>query len=144
MNIKILAAGAKIPVRGSKHSAGLDLKAYIPEGMIIIKPGETEVIQTGIAVEIPAGYFGGIYARSGLATKRGLRPSNCVGVIDSDYRGEVKVALYNDSETVQIVYDGDRIAQLIVQAYAPVKVNVVDELSNTERGAGGFGSTGRR
>lgn len=147
--VQKLVEDARPPERKSDNAAGLDLYAHIINrggvmpGVTYIRSHETMVIRTGIAVEIPEGFFGGIYARSGLATKRGLRPSNCVGVIDSDYRGEVMVALYNDSDTTQAVYDGDRIAQLIIQPYECVNVKVVDELTETERGAGGFGSTGR-
>ena len=107
-----------------------------------IPAGQTEKINTGICVEIPNGYFGAIFARSGLATKRGLRPANCVGVIDSDYRGEVIVALHNDTEKSESIHVGDRIAQLVILPYLPVEFEEVDELSNTDRGEGGFGSTG--
>ena len=110
---------------------------------MVILPHTTLKINTNIAVEIPDGYFGGIYARSGIATKRGLRPANCVGVIDSDYRGNIVVALHNDSDESQIVEPDERIAQLIVQPYLNVELKEVDSLSNTERGHGGFGSTGK-
>ena len=102
------------------------------------------MVSTEIAIEIPFGNFGGIFARSGLASKQGLRPANCVGVIDSDYRGPVKVALHNDSNETREVEKGERIAQLVIIPYLPVSINVVDELSNTERGNGGFGSTGEK
>jgi dUTP pyrophosphatase len=99
-------------------------------------------IGTGIAVEIPEGYFGAIFARSGLATKRGLRPANCVGVVDADYRGELIVALHNDTEFPQEVSEGERIAQLVIIPHLSVRFVEVDDLSSTERGEGGFGSTG--
>ena len=99
-------------------------------------------IGTGIAVEIPEGYFGAIFARSGLATKRGLRPANCVGVVDADYRGELIVALHNDTDLVQEVAEGERVAQLAIIPYLPVNFVEVDDLSSTDRGEGGFGSTG--
>ena len=163
MNVKIkkLTETAKIPTRGSEYAAGYDL--YADEDAEIA-PGQTKLISTGIAVEIPGGYFGGIYARSGLATKQGLRPANCVGVIDSDYRGPVGVALHNDNpyRVTQIskteagrplisapiqyreIKKGDRIAQLVIQKFEPVTFEEVDELSSTERNAGGFGSTGTK
>lgn len=142
LKIKLLAENAVVPTVGSQNAAGLDLYAYIEEGDITVKPFTTVKIRTGIAVEIPDGHFGGVYARSGLATKQGLRPSNCVGVIDSDYRGEVMVALYNDSNKPRKVVNGDRIAQLIIQPYLNAEIDIVDELSETDRGNGGFGSTG--
>lgn len=100
------------------------------------------MIRTGIQVEIPQGYFGAVFARSGLSTKQGLRPANCVGVIDSDYRGEIKIPLYNDSGSTREVHCGDRVAQMVILPYAKVELEEVDELDNTERGTGGFGSTG--
>lgn len=126
------------PTRGSEYSAGLDLYASEPAH---IPAGATVKVHTGIAIELPPETFGGIYARSGLATKQGLRPANCVGVIDSDYRGEIIVALHNDSINAQYINAGDRIAQLIVQPYITAVLNEVDHLSETKRGAGGFGST---
>lgn len=134
---------AKMPTRGSKYSAGYDLYACTDKD-IIIMPHETVKIDTGIAIELPNGTFGAIYARSGLATKRGLRPSNCVGVCDSDYRGNYIVALHNDLDTAQCIQAGERIAQLIVQRFEEVNFVEVDELSDTERGEGGFGSTGTK
>ena len=142
MNIKLLNNNAKIPTRGSAAAAGYDLYAA-SDSSIKIYPHDTIKVDTGIAIEIPEGYFGGIYARSGLATKRGLRPANCVGIIDSDYRGPIIVALHNDTTEVQIIETGDRIAQLIIQPYLNIDFNVVDELSDTERGNSGFGSTGK-
>lgn len=106
-------------------------------------PHETGVIDTGIAVEIPDGYFGAIFARSGLATKQGLRPANCVGVVDSDYRGEIRVALHNDTDEAQFFSNGDRIAQLVLLPYLAAEFDESDELTDTERGSGGFGSTGK-
>lgn len=130
------------PIKGSEYAAGLDLCACIDRGAIDIPAGGTVKVGTGIAVEIPEGYFGAIFARSGLATKRGLRPANCVGVIDADYRGELIVALHNDSAQCETIHIGDRIAQLVIMPYLPVHLEEVDELSDTVRGTGGFGSTG--
>lgn len=141
VNIKKLNENAKIPTCGSKYSAGYDLYACCPETMI--EPHKTKLIGTGIAVEIPEGHFGGIFARSGLATKENLRPANCVGVVDSDYRGEVCVALHNDGEMTRVVSEGERIAQLVVVPYLNVSFEEVKELNTTERGVGGFGSTGK-
>lgn len=135
--------GAKVPERGSKFAAGYDLSACIPDmERVIIHPGDTVKIPTGLAIETPEGYFGGIYARSGLSTKQGLRPANCTGVIDSDYRGEIIVALHNDSHEIRIVEHGQRIAQLVIQPHLNVEFEEVDKLENTERGEGGFGSSG--
>ena len=142
MKIKKLNERAVTPTYGSEFSAGADL--YACEGKeIVIEAGETKLIHTGIAMEIPNGYVGLIYARSGLATKRGLAPANKVGVIDSDYRGEIMVALYNQSNATQTVADGERIAQIVFTPYASAEFSVVDSLDDTERGEGGFGSTGR-
>lgn len=146
MEIKIqkLYEDAEIPTYGSVLSAGMDLYAHLGEHeMLLIKPHETIKVGTGIAVEPPVGYFGAVFARSGLATKQGLRPANCVGVCDWDYRGEYIVALHNDSEEEREVRNGDRIAQLVFLPYITGEIKVVDELSNTERGDGGFGSTGK-
>ena len=143
MKIKKLNDRAVIPTYGSEFSAGADL--YACEGEeIVIKAGETRLIHTGIAMEIPCGYVGLVYARSGLASKRGLAPANKVGVIDSDYRGEIMVALYNQSGATQTVADGERIAQIVFTPYASAEFSVVDELEDTARGEGGFGSTGRK
>lgn len=142
MNINIeLKPGAKVPQRSTSSAAGFDL--YSNEDATILA-GATHVIHTGIIMEIPDGYFGGIYARSGLATKEGLRPANCVGVIDSDYRGEICVALHNDSSSTKHVSAGERIAQLIIQSYAAPTFDVVKSvnINSTERGINGFGSTG--
>lgn len=142
INIKLLDNRASVPTNGSEKAAGYDLKAVTETGATRIPVGETAMIGTGICMEIPDGYFGAIFARSGLASKRGLRPANCVGVIDSDYRGEIKVALHNDSSTCQSIHDGDRVAQLVILPYLPVVFKEVEDLNETERGEGGFGSTG--
>ena len=145
VKIKKLFDDAVIPTHGSEYAAGYDLYAYIKNesGSIQIAPQRMMKINTGISVSIPHDLFGGIYARSGLATKRGLRLGNCVAVIDCDYTGEIMVALYNDSDEVQEVKDGDRIAQLVIQPYITVDFKEVDELPQTKRGKGGFGSTGK-
>lgn len=143
INIKKLNNNSKIPTRGSTEAAGYDLYACI-ERPITIPAHSTEKIGTGLAIEIPDGYFGAIFARSGLATKEGLRPANCVGCCDSDYRGEYIVALHNDTNEAKLIMPDERIAQLVVMPYLAVKFNEVDELPNTDRGEGGFGSTGRK
>ena len=140
--IKRLSDTAIIPTRGSKYAAGYDLYADIKEA-IQINPGDTFKVSSGIAIAIPKGCFGGIYPRSGLATKQGLAPANKVGVIDSDYRGPIIVALYNQSNIPQIIHPGDRIAQLIIQPYWQFDWDEVDELDTTDRGEDGFGSTGK-
>lgn len=144
VNYKKLNDKAVEPIQGSEYAAGLDLCALIQNGAHAqrIPAGATVKIGTGIAMEIPEGYFGAVFARSGMATKRGLRPSNCVGVIDADYRGEIIVALHNDSEKCETIHAGDRIAQLVILPYLGVELNEVADLSDTERGSGGFGSTG--
>lgn len=152
VKIKRLNSTAIAPTYGSEKSAGMDLYANIPneeygiyfkEKGVCIPPHETRKIGTGIAVQPPNGYFGAIFARSGLATKEGLRPANCVGVCDEDYRGEYIVAIHNDSNDAKVIHHGDRIAQLVFLPYENVNVQVVEELDSTERGSGGFGSTGR-
>ena len=140
MNITLLSDNAKIPTRGSEYAAGWDLYAASDA---IIPPHSTAKVSTDIAIEIPTGYFGAVFARSGLATKQGLRPANCVGVIDSDYRGPVIVALHNDTDQVKEIFSGDRIAQLVFIPYSSWDWEVVDELSDTERGDGGFGHSGQ-
>ena len=142
MKIKRVRDKAILPTRGSMYAAGYDLYAALDEP-IGVPSYSTVKIPTGIATEIPSGYFGAIYARSGLATKYGIRPSNCVAVVDEDYRGEWFVPLYNDSDEDYIVSPGDRIAQVVFQPYLCVDFEEVDELNNTARGAGGFGSTGK-
>ena len=148
IKIKKITPDAIMPTRGSEYAAGWDLYANSYEGIksdnwsLIIPPKSTIKIGTGFAIAIPNGCFGGIYARSGLATKQGLAPANKVGVIDSDYRGEVIVALYNHSDLPMTIHKGDRIAQLVVQEYLPFNLLETDELDDTERGESGFGSTG--
>lgn len=139
--LKKLRENAHIPTRGSSAAAGYDLYACLDEP-VVIEPHTTVKIGTGITAALPDGYFAACFARSGLASRQGLRPANCVGVVDSDYRGEYIVALYNDSDESRTVVDGDRIAQLVVMPYLAVVFETVDTLSDTERGAGGFGSTG--
>lgn len=143
MNIKRLKENAIIPTRGSEDAAGWDLYACLDSSFTTIPPHNTVMIDTGWAMAIPNGFFGGIFARSGLASKQGLRPANCVGVIDSDYRGPVKVALHNDTDKPAIINNGDRIAQLILINYANVILEETNELDETTRGTGGFGSTGK-
>lgn len=141
--LKIINNNAIIPTKGSEAAAGYDLYAAI-DTKIMIKPHTTVKIDTGIAVALPDNTFGGIFARSGIATKRGLRPANGVGVIDADYRGNIIVALHNDTDIVQYVEPQERIAQLIIIPYVNVQFKETDELSETERGAGGFGSSGTK
>ena len=143
VNIKKLSPDAKIPSYGSAEAAGADLYA-LTEECVIIESGQTKLIHTGIAMEIPKGYVGLIYARSGLATKKGLAPANKVGVIDSDYRGEIMVALYNHSDIHQSIENGERIAQMVLTPYLSASFSEVGSLSDTERGEGGFGSTGKK
>jgi len=138
---KILNDLATVPTRGSEWAAGVDLYAATDYD-IEIRPGDTVKIDTGLAIAIPRGFFGAIFARSGLATKQGLRPANCVGVIDADYRGPVVVALYNDSDEVQIIPAKSRIAQLVVIHHEDLDFMVKENLPETPRGEGGFGSTG--
>ncbi len=142
VQIKKVREGAIIPKYGSEFAAGADLYACI-DGETLIPSGQTKVITTGIALALPVGYAGLIYARSGLATKSGLAPANKVGVVDCDYRGEVMVALHNHSLEDRTVANGDRIAQLVITPYITAVFEERDELSKTERGDGGFGSTGK-
>lgn len=141
IEVKMTSKTAKLPTRGTSSSAGYDLYADIEED-IEIQPHNTVKISTGLAIAIPEGYFGGIFPRSGLATKQGLRCANCCGVIDPDFRGTMVVALHNDTDEPQKVLKGSRIAQLIVIPYLPLDFTIVDELEETYRGEGGFGSTG--
>ena len=143
VKIKKLVPEAQLPSRGSEYAAGYDLY-YCGDETINIPAHGTVKIGTGVAVDLPEGTFGAIFARSGLATKRGLRPANAVGVIDSDYRGELIVALHNDTETSKTIDSFERIGQLVVLPYFPIVFEEVDELSVTERGEGGFGSTGEK
>lgn len=134
---------AHAPTYGSEFAAGADLYAC-EGGEVTISAGETKLVHTGLALEIPEGYAGLIYARSGIATKRGLAPANKVGVIDSDYRGEIMVSLHNHSAEAQTIADGERIAQLVITPFLAVEYNETDALSDTVRGEGGFGSTGSK
>ena len=141
VQIKKLSEDAVIPYRGSAQAAGYDVYAVNTEDFVI-KSGETVMVKTGLAFVIPDGYFGGIFARSGLASKQGIRPANCVGVIDSDYRGELMVPLHNDTD--QTLKAHERIAQLVILPYLAVEFEETEELSETERGVSGFGSTGKQ
>ena len=143
LRIKKLRDNAQMPTYGSEYAAGADMYAAIDEA-VTIEPGETKFIPTGLAFEIPEGYAGFIYARSGLASKKGLAPANKVGVVDADYRGEVMVALHNHGKVAQTVEAGERIAQMIITPFVAVNYIFSDELDDTVRGAGGFGSTGRK
>ena len=139
--VKKLREGAALPTRWSASAAGYDLRACIEES-VIIAPGATAMVGTGLSIAVPEGYFGAVFARSGLAAKQGVRPANCVGVCDSDYRGEIRVSLINRGREDFTVHPGDRIAQLM---FAPVLHAVFEEaetLDETARGEGGFGSTG--
>ena len=144
IKIKKLKENATIPTRGSAKAAGYDLYACFDniEDKVIIPAHETVKIGTGLAITPPEGYFGAIFPRSGIATKQGLRPANCVGVCDEDYTGEYIVALHNDSEILREVHNGDRIAQLIFLPYVNADFIEADNLDNTDRGSRGFGSTG--
>lgn len=141
IRIRKLRPDATIPTSGSAQAAGYDLYACM-DAPITIAPGETVLIGTGLALALPDGYFGAVFARSGLATKQGLRPANCVGVCDSDYRGEYRVPMHNDSAEPRTISPGDRIAQLIVLPYLSLDFQETDALDVTARGAQGFGSTG--
>lgn len=144
MKIMKIYDDAILPTRGSAEAAGYDLYARLKEHETLqILPHQTTKIGTGIAIECPKGYFTGIFARSGLATKQGLRPANCVGVVDSDYRGEIIVAIHNDSDEIRYIENGDRIAQMILIPYIPMTFVETDELSESGRGQDGFGSTGK-
>lgn len=143
VNVKKLKPEAVLPTYGSEFAAGADLYACI-ENDILVFPGETVMIGTGLAMEIPEGYAGLIYARSGLASKKGLAPANKVGVVDPDYRGEFMVALHNHSKDTQTVEKGERIAQLVITPCIQVAFTEAEELNDTVRGEGGFGSTGTK
>ena len=142
IQLKKLKENALLPTRGSEHAAGYDLYACLEED-VLVAPGQTVKIGTGLAVAVPEGFFGAVFARSGLASKEGLRPANCVGVCDSDYRGEYIIALHNDSGMERTVRHGDRIAQLVILPFLPAEFEECDSLPETARGAGGFGSTGK-
>lgn len=144
VNFKKLNDKAIVPTYGSEFAAGADLYACTEGQTVSFEPGETKLIKTGIAMEIPEGYAGLIYARSGIANKRGLAPSNKVGVVDSDYRGEIMVSLHNHSLETQSISDGERIAQMVITPFLRVEYTETEELSDTVRGAGGFGSTGKK
>ena len=142
VRVKILREGARLPAYGSAQAAGADLYACLSDS-VTVAPGETAFIPTGIALEVPVGCAGLIYARSGLACKRGLAPANKVGVVDSDYRGEVLVALHNHGKAPQTVENGERIAQFVITPVLTPAYEVAEELSDTARNQGGFGSTGK-
>lgn len=142
VKIKKISEKAIIPTYGSPFSAGADLYACL-ESPCEIKPGETAFIHTGLCAELPEGYVGLVFARSGLACKKDLAPANKVGVIDSDYRGEIMVAIHNHGSEIRTVEHGERIAQLLIMPYVTANFIPADELSDTERGSGGFGSTGK-
>ncbi|CDE54108.1 deoxyuridine 5'-triphosphate nucleotidohydrolase [Roseburia sp. CAG:303] len=141
VRVKKLRENAVLPSYGSDYAAGADLYAC---NAVTVEPGATEFVQTGLALEVPAGYAGLVYARSGLACKKGLAPANKVGVIDADYRGEIMVALYNHSSQAVEVEPGERVAQLVITPYLTAVFEETEELSDTVRGEGGFGSTGRK
>lgn len=142
VNVKKLDPRAKLPTYGSEYAAGADLCALL-DAPVEIAPHATVLIHTGLAAEIPEGYAGLIYARSGLATKRGIAPANKVGVVDADYRGEIMISLHNHSDIPQAIEPGERVAQLVITPFLTADFRETDELSNTVRGAGGFGSTGK-
>lgn len=143
IKFKKLTETAQTPTRGSEYAAGYDLYADTDKE-IMVEPHTTAMVGTGLSIAVPEGYFGAIFARSGLASKRGLRPANCVGVCDSDYRGEYIVALHNDSDQMRSIAPGERIAQLVLMPFLHVEFVEAEELDETERGAGGFGSTGTK
>ena len=142
MRVKKLRENAFVPTYGSVEAAGADLYACLEEA-VVIQPGKTVFVPTGLAMEVPKGCAGLIYARSSMGTKRGLAPANKVGVIDSDYRGEVMVALHNHGSEPQTINHGERIAQLLITPVLSPAFEVAEELDDTLRGAGGFGSTGK-
>lgn len=143
IKIKKVNPNAKIPTRGSDQAAGYDLYACLDAEIVTIPAHQTLKVPTGLSMAIPEGYFGAIFARSGLAAKQGLRPANCVGVIDSDYRGEFMVMLHNDTDEPKTVENHDRVAQLVVMPFMSVEFQETDSLDETQRGSGGFGSTGK-
>lgn len=132
----------KVPAYGTSHAAGIDLYSYTKED-IEVKPHETVKIHTGVKVEIPEGYFGGVYPRSSTGVKKQLMLANTIGVIDSDYRGEIMVFFYNYGNETQVIKNGDRLAQLVIQPYLRCNIELVDSLEDSARGEDGFGSTGR-
>lgn len=143
MKVKKLDPRAKLPTYGTEYAAGADLYVCLSEAVTIL-PGETKLLPTGLAIAVPHGYAGLIFARSGMATKRGLAPANKVGVIDSDYRGPLLVALHNHGTAPQIVEHGERVAQLAIMPVMMPEMELVEELDETVRGEGGFGSTGTK
>ena len=143
VKIKKIKDNAIIPTRGSASSAGYDLYACLDEDEIVIEPNTNKLIGTGISLQIPEGYFSAIFARSGIASKQNLRPANCTGVIDSDYRGEYFIPLHNDSNEIRIIKNKERIAQLVILPYMPIEFEETDSLDETLRGDKGFGSTGK-
>jgi len=143
IRVKVLRPGATLPTYGSVEAAGADLYACL-EADVVVAPGQTVFVPTGLAMELPAGWAGMVYARSGLATKRHLAPANKVGVIDSDYRGEIMVSLHNHGTVPQTIDPGERIAQMVITPYLTAQFFEAEELSDTVRGEGGFGSTGTK
>ncbi len=142
VKVKKLTPTAVLPTYGTEFSAGADLYADMEEEKLVFAPGETKFVHTGLAMEIPTGFVGLVYARSGIASKRGLAPSNKVGVVDSDYRGEIMVSIHNHSNSRQEILKGERVAQMVIAPF--LRCDYVEgELTDTERGIGGFGSTGR-
>ena len=142
VRFKKLRPGAQVPTYGSAGAAGADLRACL-DAPVTIQPGETKMLPLGVAVEIPEGYVGLAYARSGLASKRGIAPANKVGVIDSDFRGELMAALHNHGAQPQVIEPGDRVLQLVITPCVQAEFVEADDLTGTERGAGGWGSTGK-
>ena len=141
MKIRIKSDSGRLPSYESKEAAGMDIRAYLKDDMIL-QPGERSLVPTGLYIEVPSGYEAQIRARSGLAVKKGIGLVNGIGTIDADYRGEIKVALINWGQEPFVIHDGDRIAQMVIAAYTKAELVEVEELSETERGAGGFGHTG--
>ena len=141
MKIRIKSDSGRLPSYESREAAGMDIRAYLKEDMIL-QPGERSLVPTGLYIEVPSGYEAQIRARSGLAVKKGIGLVNGIGTIDADYRGEIKVALINWGQEPFVVHDGDRIAQMVIAAYTKAELVEVEELSETERGTGGFGHTG--
>ena len=142
IKVKRVSQSAVLPTRGSDAAAGYDLYADIPEELTVA-PHTTVMVDTGLQCELPGGYFAGIFARSGIAAREGLRPANCVGICDSDYRGNYIIALHNDSDLPRTVTVHEKIAQMIVMPYLPLEFEEADKLSDTDRGGDGFGSTGK-
>ena len=144
VKIKKLRPDAIIPKYGTAFAAGADLYACMDEDILTIESGETVFVHTGLSVELPEGTVGLVYARSGLAMKRGIAPANKVGVVDSDYRGEIMVAMHNHSKVAQTIEKGERVAQFVIAPYFTADFEEVDDLADSERGTGGFGSTGTK